>query len=132
MSLPQLHHEKPIAGNAIIENGIVVYRDLRALKGPFFYPLDAFGIVNSTPTAIMPQANGNVSPERFIEPQPQRQSAVQIAIKNFSPVWYVPAFLICTSIEHSTFLALDLDLALHLHSFNAKQDATPQQSWAQH
>lgn len=37
----------------------------------------------------MPQANGNVSPERFIEPQPQRQSAVQIAIKNTSPVWYV-------------------------------------------
>ncbi|KAF2995892.1 hypothetical protein E8E13_004694 [Curvularia kusanoi] len=39
----------------------------------------------------MSQTNGNVGPERFVEPQPQRQSAVQIAIKNFSPVW----FLIC-------------------------------------
>ncbi|KAJ4986666.1 malic acid transport [Stagonosporopsis vannaccii] len=37
----------------------------------------------------MPQANGNVSPERFIESQPHRQSAVQIAIKNFSPVWFL-------------------------------------------
>ncbi|KAF3043148.1 hypothetical protein E8E12_004626 [Didymella heteroderae] len=37
----------------------------------------------------MSQANGSVSPERFIEPQPQRQSAVQIAIKNFSPVWFL-------------------------------------------
>ncbi|KAF2632129.1 hypothetical protein BU25DRAFT_445259 [Macroventuria anomochaeta] len=37
----------------------------------------------------MPQANGNVSPERFIEPQRHRQSAVQIAIKNFSPVWFL-------------------------------------------
>ncbi|XPS74886.1 hypothetical protein M3J09_006998 [Ascochyta lentis] len=39
----------------------------------------------------MPQTNGNMSPERFVDPQPQRQSAAQIAIKNFSPIW----FLIC-------------------------------------
>lgn len=56
----------------------------------------------------MPQANGNASPERVVEPQPQRQSAVQIAIKNFSPVWYVPAFLICVSVEHSTLAVLSL------------------------
>ncbi|KAG9205840.1 hypothetical protein G6514_006114 [Epicoccum nigrum] len=37
----------------------------------------------------MPQANGSVSTERFIQPQPLCQSVVQIAIKNFSPVWFL-------------------------------------------
>jgi hypothetical protein len=31
--------------------------------------------------------NGNVQPDGFVQPQPQRQGKVQIALKNFSPVW---------------------------------------------
>ena len=112
--------------NAIIENGIVAYRYWKALRDTFLYPLDASGIVYSTPTAIMPQANGNLSPERFVEPQPQRQSAVQIAIKNFSPVWYVHAFLICASLNTRLFLPW-LETSLHIctASRKARCHATP-------
>jgi hypothetical protein len=95
--------------NAIIESAIVLHRCLKA-QGFIFDLSNTFGTLVTTPVAIMPQANGNVSPERFIEPQPQRQSAVQIAIKNFSPVWCVPASLICCLIERSFLPDLILDV----------------------